>query len=255
MPRGLPNSSASPQRLSPQSTRTMSRDFLNLDEVAAWLGKDRRTVEKMVQRGVLPGRRIGGEWRFHPAEVTHWVEQDLRTLDAAELATLENSQKSTELDQQSPLKTLLHSETCEIQLDASTKPAALQALVEVAGRTWQIWDPAAVLNAVREREQVMSTGFENGVAIPHPRNPLPEVLGQSLIAFGRTSSGIPFGAPKRTLSDLFFLVLARDARTHLQILARLGRLLQSAEILDGLRSAPSGSDICQLLLDADAKIN
>ncbi|MFN5584463.1 MAG: helix-turn-helix domain-containing protein, partial [Planctomyces sp.] len=80
----------------------MSRDFLNLDEVAAWLGKDRRTVEKMVQRGVLPGRRIGGEWRFHPAEVTHWVEQDLRTLDAAELATLENSQKSTELDQQSP---------------------------------------------------------------------------------------------------------------------------------------------------------
>ncbi|MFN5285837.1 MAG: helix-turn-helix domain-containing protein, partial [Planctomyces sp.] len=124
----------------------MSRDFLNLDEVAAWLGKDRRTVEKMVQRGVLPGRRIGGEWRFHPAEVTHWVEQDLRTLDAAELATLENSQKSTELDQQSPLKTLLHSETCEIQLDASTKPAALQALVEVAGRTWQIWDPAAVLN-------------------------------------------------------------------------------------------------------------
>ena len=133
-------------------------------------------------------------------------------------------------------------------------PAALQSLVEVAGRTWQIWDPAAVLNAVRDREQVMSTGFENGVAIPHPRNPLPEVLGQSLIAFGRTSSGIPFGAPRRTLSDLFFLVLARDARTHLQILARLGRLLQSPEILEGLRGAATGTEICQLLLDADANV-
>ena len=233
----------------------MSREFLNLDEVADWLGRDRRTVEKLVQRGILPGRRIAGEWRFHPAEITHWAEQDLRTLDATELANFENSQKSPELDQQAPLKTLLNPETCEIQLDAGTKPAVLQALIEVAGRTWQIWDPAAVLSAVREREQVMSTGFENGVAIPHPRNPLPDVLGQSLVAFGRTSSGIPFGAPKRTLSDLFFLVLARDARTHLQILARLGRLLQTPDFLDQLRHAGSGTEVCQLLLQADSQTN
>jgi PTS system nitrogen regulatory IIA component len=151
----------------------MSRDFLNLDEVAAWLGKDRRTVEKLVQRGLLPGRRIAGEWRFHPAEVTHWAEQDLRTLDAVELASLENSQKSPELDQQSPLKTLLHSETCETQLDASTKPAALQSLVEVAGRTWQIWDPAAVLNAVRDRDAVREARGDGekvvrpGDSVPH----------------------------------------------------------------------------------------
>jgi len=106
----------------------MSREFLNLEEVAAWLGKDRRTVEKLVQRGILPARRIAGEWRFHTAEITPWAEQDLRTLDATELAAFENSQKSPELDQQSPLKTLLHTETCETQLDAGTKPAVLQAL-------------------------------------------------------------------------------------------------------------------------------
>ena len=63
----------------------------------------------------------------------------------------------------------------------------------------------------------MSTGFENGVAIPHPRNPMPDVLGQSVVAFGRTLSGIPFGVPKRQLSDLFFLVLCRDPRTHLRV--------------------------------------
>ena len=61
-----------------------------------------------------------------------------------------------------------------------------------------------MLKAVLEREEIFSTGFENGVAIPHPRNPLPDVLGQSIIAFGRTLSGIPFGAPRRQLSDFFF---------------------------------------------------
>ena len=44
---------------------TMSREFMTLDELVKLLGRDRRQVEKLVQRGVIPGRRIGGEWRFN----------------------------------------------------------------------------------------------------------------------------------------------------------------------------------------------
>ena len=139
-------------------------------------------------------------------------------------------------------------------LDAGTKPSVLQALIEVAGRTWHVWDPASILKAVREREDVMSTGFDNGVAIPHPRNPQPESLGQSVIAFGRTYSGIPFGAPKRALTDLYFLVLARDSPTHLQILARLGRMMQMPNFLDELRSAETGIDAYNIICATDEKI-
>lgn len=232
----------------------MSREFMTLDELVQLLGRDRRQVEKLVQRGVIPGRRIGGEWRFNDIEITHWLEQDLRALDDEGLAQLEQSQRSTELESLSPIEVLLTPETCEVPLDAGTKPAVLQALVELAGRTWHVWDPAAILKAVKDREDVMSTAFENGVAIPHPRNPLPDALGQSVIAFGRTSSGIPFGAPRRVLTDLFFLVLARDAATHLQILARLGRILQREGFVDQLRSAESGTQAYRMLVDADAQI-
>jgi PTS system nitrogen regulatory IIA component len=232
----------------------MSRDFLNLEELVQRLRRDRRQVEKLVNRGVIPGRRIGGEWRFNPNEITHWLEQELRAFDEPELAQLEQSQQSPELQSRSPIAALLHVETCEVPLDAGTRPAVLQTLIEVAGRTWQVWDPSAVLKAVREREDVMSTGFPTGVAIPHPRNPLPEALGQSVIAFGRTLSGIPFGAPGRALTDLFFLVLARDASTHLQILARLGRLLQRDGLIDGLRLANSGPEAFRILQAADVEI-
>ncbi|MFM7922624.1 MAG: hypothetical protein ACKPJJ_20585 [Planctomycetaceae bacterium] len=47
--------------------------------------------------------------------------------------------------------------------------------------------------------------------------------------------------------------MARDSRTHLQILARLGRLLQSEELLAQLRAAESGAAACQLLLTADSQ--
>lgn len=232
----------------------MSRDFYTLDELVQRLGRDRRQVEKLVNRGVIPGRRVGGEWRFNEIEMTHWLEQELRGLDDQGLAQLEQSQQSTEIKTQSPLATLLHPETCEIPLDAGTRPAVLQALIEVAGRTWQVWDPAAILKAVKEREDVMSTGFENGVAIPHPRNPLPEAIGQSVIAFGKTLSGIPFGAPGRRLTDLFFLVLARDAATHLQILARLGRILQRQGFVDELRGKETGLAAYELLVQAEQEI-
>lgn len=232
----------------------MSRDFYTLDKLVQRLGRDRRQIEKLVARGVIPGRRIGGEWRFNEIEITHWLEQELRGFDDVGLAQLEQSQQSTELNQKSPIAALLSVETCEVPLDAGTRPAVLQALIEVAGRTWQVWDPASILKAVKEREDVMSTGFENGVAIPHPRNPLPDALGQSVLAFGRTLSGIPFGAPGRAMTDLFFLVLARDAATHLQILARLGRILQREGIVDRLRAAESGPAAHEILIAADTEI-
>ena len=100
----------------------------------------------------------------------------------------------------------------------------------------------------------MSTGFDNGVAIPHPRNPLPDTIGQSLIAFGKTLSGIPFGAPGRQLTDLFFLVLAKDASTHLQVLARLGRLLQREGFVTELRYKESGTEAYNFIIQTDESI-
>jgi PTS system nitrogen regulatory IIA component len=117
-----------------------------------------------------------------------------------------------------------------------------------------VWEPATVLRAVQEREEIMSTGFENGVAIPHPRNPLPDALGQSVVAFGRTLSGIPFGAPRRQLSDLFFLVLGRDSRTHLRVLARIGRLIQSPSFLESLRATETSQAAYDVISQADAAL-
>jgi len=232
----------------------MSRDFITIDELIRQLGRDRRQVEKLVSRGRIPGRRVAGEWRFNRTEITHWLETELRKLDDSALAHVEQTHQSSSLDPQSPIAQLISHETVQVPLDAGTKPSVLQSLVEVAGRTWHVLEPSAVLEAVRQRETVMSTGFDNGMAIPHPRNPLPDAISESLVAFGRTLSGIPFGAPRRQLSDMFFLVLARDARTHLQILARLGRLMQTPGFVDELRAAETSVDAHAVICEADEAI-
>lgn len=232
----------------------MSRDYYTIDELTRQLGQERRAVEKKVSRGHIPGRRVSGEWRFNKAEITHWLEREIPQFDHKDLAVLERSQHSIEITTASPVAALLHPDLVEVPLDAGTRPSVLKKLVEVAGRTWQVFDSAAVLQAVRQREESGSTSFAGGVAIPHPTSRLPEVVGESLIAFGRTMSGIPFGGARRELTDMFFLVLARDANTHLKILARLGRLFLEEGFLDDLRTADSSSAAYSVIIEADARL-
>jgi nitrogen PTS system EIIA component len=229
----------------------MSHESISIEELATRIGRDRRDVEKLANRGRIPGRKVGGVWQFHPTEIRHWLEHEMRGYSETELAALEEGQRSNESVEGTPILQRMVAETVQVPLQGRTKRSVLESLVEVAGRTWQIWEPATVLGAVLEREEIFSTGFENGIAIPHPRNPLPDVLGQSIIAFGRTLSGIPFGAPRRQLSDLFFLVLCRDSRTHLHVLARLGRLIQSPGFLDALRAAETSPAAYEVIAQAD----
>jgi PTS system nitrogen regulatory IIA component len=232
----------------------MSHDSLTLDELAAQLGRDKRELEKLASRGRIPGRRVEGVWRFHPAEIRMWLEQEIRGYTTDELAAVEESQRTGEAPEFSPLRGRLQPETVQVPLEARTRHSVLESLLEVAGRTWHVWEPALLLAAILEREDVHSTGFENGVAIPHPRNPLPQALGASIVSFGRTLSGIPFGAPHRALTDVFFLVLCRDSRTHLAVLARLGRLLQVPGFLEALRAAPDSATSYQTISDADSQL-
>ena len=232
----------------------MSRDWFSLDELARQLGRDRREIEKLVQRGRIPGRKMAGEWQFHPTEITHWLEQEMREYTDRELAVLEQTHRSTEFADPHPISALLRPDTVQVPLDARTKRSVLESLVELAGRTWEIWQPAALLTAIQERETVLSTALENGVAIPHPRNPLPEALGQSVIAFARLPSGIAFGAPHRVMTDMFFLIVCRDSRTHLHVLARIGRLLQTPGFVDELRTKEDGASAYQFIIETDQQI-
>lgn len=229
----------------------MAPSILSLDELARQLGRDRREVEKLANRGRIPGRKVSGVWHFHENEIAQWLEQEMRDYTLGQLQAVEESQQSLELDAEIPVTSLLTPDTIEIPLNARTKRSVLESLIDVAGRTWHVWEPATVLKAVQEREALCSTAFGQGVAIPHPRQQVPEALGESVVAFGRTYSGIPFGGPRSELTDLFFLVLCRDARTHLQVLARLGRMIRQDDFLDSLRTATTPNDAYRIIADAE----
>lgn len=223
---------------------------MDLEQLARYLQRDVREVRKMASRGYLPGHKVGGDWRFARAEIDHWIETQMHAYTEQELAALENRGRG-EADQEVLVSAFLAQGSVAVPLPASTKASVLRELVKLAEQSGNVYDPDAILHAIRTREELCTTALETGVAIPHPRRALPMALGEPVLAFGRTVSGIPFGAPHGGLTDLFFLVCCRDDRTHLQVLARLSRLLLRPGFTEELRAAETAGDAWELIEAAE----
>lgn len=48
-------------------------EVLTTDQLAALLQVDRDTVRRLAARGELPGRKVGGHWRFSRQAVLEWL--------------------------------------------------------------------------------------------------------------------------------------------------------------------------------------
>ncbi len=233
----------------------MDNETMDLDQLASYLRRDARELHKLAARGRLPATKVGGEWRFAAAEIHYWLETQLPAYSDEELTALETGAARGDDEITPLLAPLLSQAAMAVPLAAGTKASLLRELVALAEQTWQVYDPAALLSAIEQREEMGSTALECGIALPHPHRPLADTAqGEAFIAYARTSRGIPFGGAGGGLSDIFFLVCCRERPTHLRVLARLSRLLLRPEFALQLRSAETIQETYRTIADAEAAL-
>ncbi len=220
----------------------MDHEDFDIDSLAAYLHLTPPQVAKMADRGNLPGRRVGGQWRFSPAEIHHWLEDRIGASGESELIQVEDALQRADKDSGEEalrLADLLPVEGIAVPLSARTRNSVVVSMVELAAQTGLLWDATKMVEAVRAREHLHPTALDNGVALLHPRRPIPNILSEPLLALGCTQHGIPFGGPRGMLTDVFFLICSVNDRGHLRTLARLSRLVGDPAFLTALRQAES----------------
>ncbi len=131
----------------------------------------------------------------------------------------------------------------KMELEARDKEGVLRELVALVATTGKITDELAILKAVRERENLCSTGFENGAAIPHPRQGHPDIVKELVAAFGRSTAGVEFEALDGKPVHLFFLLCAPTDSDHLKALAKLSRFLKKESFREKLIDAKAPDDV------------
>jgi fructose-specific phosphotransferase system IIA component len=148
------------------------------------------------------------------------------------------------------LTDLLTPDRIKIPLVARTKEELLDELVAIIGETTRVADMDDVLRAVREREEVLSTGIGNGVAIPHGKSSaVPELA----LAAGVTADPVDFDALDGRPVSLFFLLVGPEsaAGQHIKALSRISRLLRRDSFRRRLAEARTPTEFYDVLSEAE----
>jgi nitrogen PTS system EIIA component len=136
-------------------------------------------------------------------------------------------------------------------LSGGNKRALLQQMAQFAAGRLQV-DGAEILSSISERERLGSTGFGQGVAIPHGKI---EGLARIYCMFARLSEPVNYKAIDGQPVDLVFLLLSPpDAGAeHLKALAAISRVTRHAPTLEKMRGARSRDALAAVLMGADER--
>lgn len=137
-------------------------------------------------------------------------------------------------------------------IDQVDKWRAIEVLTDRLVETEQV-DPAHrdhVHTALVTREESMSTGMENGIAIPHTSV---EHVAETAVALGVSPEGIEFESIDGRPAHLVVLLVnpAHRTKAHIRTLAEIARLLSSADLRSRLVAAPSASEVLETIRAAE----
>lgn len=136
-------------------------------------------------------------------------------------------------------------------LPAGNKRSLLSQLANLAAGRLDL-QPGPILETISEREKLGSTGFGQGVAIPHGKV---EGLNRLYCLFVRLAEPVGYKAIDRKPVDLVFLLLSppEAGANHLKALAAISRVVRHAPTLEKMRGARSRDALAAVLMGADER--
>ncbi len=137
-----------------------------------------------------------------------------------------------------------------IDIKATTKEDALRELVDVLATSPEVTDREELLNAIFEREKVISTGVGIEVALPHVKI---SSVKNFVIAIGRSHKGIDFESLDDKPVYIVVMIGANDkqAGDFLKVLARLVLKLKNRNFRKQVMFAPNPKRIKELFVNED----
>ncbi|HDN59405.1 MAG TPA: helix-turn-helix domain-containing protein [Candidatus Marinimicrobia bacterium] len=215
-------------------------EIMTLEEVAKYLKVSERTVINWVNKGELPGGKIGTSWRFKRADIEKWVNRKLGS-------------GSIDSREEFFISRLLVPERVVI-LDCKTKNEALDSLIEVMSRVSGISSFEKLREAVFKREKIMSTGIGFGIAVPHVRI---EGVNGVYMAFGVSKKGIPdYESLDGKPVHIIVLIVAGVGQhvQYLKALSRISRILRDKKTMESLIAAKDEQEIYNILVSKDKEV-
>ena len=168
-------------------------------------------------------------------------EQDIFENSSSPDAAEENTQKKTPPPAPIVEKNIPASCIC-MDLKADTKEGVIHELVELLDKQHLLLDKEMCIRDLLEREKVVSTCMQQGLALPHGRT---DGVDELVAAIGIKKEGYHFDSMDGEPSKVFVLCLSPKSSSgpHIQFIAGVAAVFSKKENMDAILNASSPEEV------------
>lgn len=234
---------------------------LEIKDVADLLNVSERTIKEWINQGTIPNYRIDQHYYFSRTEIENWVIS--HKLDKTHGISPFIKSKEPEIilpasqlgrrngNKQFSLFRAIHKGDVLHDIIGKTKEEIIRKVMKKSARLINT-DADVMTDLLLDREQLMPTALNNGIAVPHTRDSLHAHHDTVIVVF--LDYPLNYGAlDEKPVHTLFFL-FASDDKRHLHLLAKIAHLSSQPEALEFFRSKPSKDQLLAFIKEWEAKI-
>lgn len=227
--------------------------LFTLKELATYLRVNQRTVMRMLKNNQIQGAKIGGQWRFNSSQVDQIFFPENKKEENGGEGPVSLQELTGQHAPGQPINRVLTPSRIIPELNTDDKDHVLQALLAPLFNEGVVLERQVLLDRLRDREKLLSTGVGDGVAIPHPRDPVTDLQTPSVIVMGRSKNGIDFDAIDGKPVHLFFLLCCERIETHLYLMGQLAQMIRNKNFIQRCIAADTTDKLFRIVLETEQK--
>lgn len=232
---------------------------LTLEDVSELINVSKQTVKSWASEGEIPGYRINDQYRFNRTEIEDWVLKQQREegkVSSTPYGSFSSEDERTTVKSgitQFSLYRAIHRGHVLHEVPGTAKEELIRAAMSSMAQDLDL-DADVLTDLLLDRERLMPTALNNGIAVPHTRDfLLEEHFDVVTVVFPKEP--IEYGAlDGQPVHSLFFLFACEDKR-HLSLLAKLAHLASQPEALDLLRTQPSKRVLLEYIKEWETQLS
>ena len=221
---------------------------LKIKDVADLLNVSETTIRRWLSAGRIPAYKLNHQYRFSRIEIENWMMSckiknagmRLEPMGEEQIFLREDKQEESVASggmQSFSLFRALHKGEVLSGIEGKTKEEVIQkAMLPIAPKMGL--DPEVLTDLLLDRELLMSTALNQGVAVPHARELVLQSSGDSVTAVF-LEEPVEYGAlDGQPIHTLFFLFSSSDKR-HLHLLSKIAHLCSQKGAVQFLQTRPT----------------
>lgn len=222
---------------------------LEISDIADRLNLNRDTVTRWIRQGKIPVVREGNKGIFNQDDLIEWAEKHKLVYRHPG----EEREDDSDEDELILASAMRRGGVFNIQGTVEKN----EALSLITSRVPGLSDGRKniLLEQIAAREKMSSTGIGKGVAVPHPRNPCPDLIDRPLIVTCLFEEGINFDSIDNVPVFAVFLLLSPSTEEHLNMLARLSFCIRENSFVDYLKTMPDQADLIERIESTESDMD